>query len=206
MLNELRPTAARVLDPIGRGLARLGFSANAVTGIGSLGATVSALVLYPMGALFLGSLLVTFFVLFDMLDGAVARAQNRSNQWGAFLDSTLDRVADAAVFCGLLVWFVGGGDSRPFAALTLVCMVLAFLIPYIKARSEGLGVRCDVGIAERPVRLVIILTAVGVHGLGAPYVLAVGLWLLAGVSAVTVLQRVLETWNRLSDPQSSTGG
>lgn len=140
-----------------------------------------------------------------MLDGAVARANDADSQWGAFLDSTLDRVADAAIFCGLLIWFVGAGDNPVFAGLTLACLVLGFLIPYVKARSEGLGVRCDVGIAERGVRLIIVLTAVGIHGLGVPYVLAVGLWLLAGLSLLTVAQRMLETRNRLTDPRPDTG-
>lgn len=200
MLKHLRPTVARVVDPIGRILARVGLTADVVTLLGTIGVVASALYFYPRGLLFLGSAVVTFFVLFDMLDGAVARAKDARNPWGAFLDSTLDRVADAAVFCGLLLWFIGPGDDRVLAGVTLVCMVAGALIPYVKARSEALGVRCDVGIAERTVRLVILLTAVGVHGLGVPYVLTAGLWLLAVLSIVTVVQRMLETRIRLTQP------
>jgi CDP-diacylglycerol---glycerol-3-phosphate 3-phosphatidyltransferase len=133
-------------------------------------------------------------VLFDILDGALARVKGTSGPFGAFLDSTLDRVADAAIFGGLACYFVlhghGRGD-RVMAAVALFCLVSGALVSYVKARAQSLGLNGDVGIAERPERMVIGLVAIGLSGLGVPFILPVGLWLLAALSAVTFGQRVL---------------
>ncbi|RCV51037.1 phosphatidylinositol phosphate synthase [Marinitenerispora sediminis] len=204
MLRILRPALARLLHPIGRGLARLGVTPNMVTLVGTAGVVVSALFFYPRGDLYVGTLVITVFVLFDMLDGAVARATGTTSKWGAFLDSTLDRLSDAAVFSGLLLWFMTEGDDPVLAGVALFCMVGGFGVSYIKARAEGLGVNCDVGVAERTERLIVVLVAVGLHGLGVPYVLAGGLWLLAVLSAVTIVQRLVETRARLLE--ASTAG
>jgi CDP-diacylglycerol--glycerol-3-phosphate 3-phosphatidyltransferase len=132
-----------------------------------------------------------FFVMADMLDGALARVKGTTGVFGAFLDSTLDRVADAAVFGGLAAWFVLGGHSKLMAGVALFCLVSGALVSYAKARAEGLGLRCDVGLAERTERLLIGLVAAGLAGLGVPYVLSAGLWILAVASAITFVQRVL---------------
>jgi CDP-diacylglycerol--glycerol-3-phosphate 3-phosphatidyltransferase len=131
----------------------------------------------------------TFFVVADMLDGVLARIKGTSGAWGAFLDSTLDRISDAAVFAGLAIWLARTGQGV-LAVVALFCLVAGGLVSYAKARAEGLGVRCDVGIAERTERLLIGLTSAGLSGLGVPYVLAVGLWVLAVLSTVTFGQRV----------------
>ncbi|NKY97669.1 phosphatidylinositol phosphate synthase [Nocardiopsis alborubida] len=196
---------SRVTTPLGRSLARLGLTPNIVTIVGALGVVVSALYFYPQGQLYAGSVVVTVFVLFDMLDGAVARARDSASAFGAFLDSSLDRVADAAILAGLLWWFIGEGDDPLLAGLALFCLVSGFMVSYIKARAEGLGVNCDVGVAERTERLVVILVAVGLGGLDVPYVLAGGLWLLAAMSLLTVLQRLVETRARLNDPDYAEG-
>jgi CDP-diacylglycerol--glycerol-3-phosphate 3-phosphatidyltransferase len=194
MLNKLRPALARVLGPVGQALARTPLTPNAITIIGTVGVVASALSLYPTGHLFAGTVICTIFVLFDMLDGALARVKGTSGPFGAFLDSTLDRVADAAIFGGLACYFVlhghGRGD-RVMAAVALFCLVSGALVSYAKARAQGLGLNADVGIAERPERMVIGLVAIGLSGLGVPFVLPVGLWLLAAISAVTFGQRVL---------------
>jgi CDP-diacylglycerol--glycerol-3-phosphate 3-phosphatidyltransferase len=194
MLNKLRPALARVLGPVGQALARTPLTPNAITIIGTVGVAASALTLYPTGHLFAGTVICAIFVLFDMLDGALARVKGTSGPFGAFLDSTLDRVADAAIFGGLACYFVlqghGRGD-RVMAAVALFCLVSGALVSYAKARAQGLGLNADVGIAERPERMVIGLAAIGLSGLGVPFVLPVGLWLLAAVSAVTFGQRVL---------------
>jgi CDP-diacylglycerol--glycerol-3-phosphate 3-phosphatidyltransferase len=195
MLNKLRPALARVLGPVGQALARTPLTPNAITIIGTVGVAASALILYPLGHLFWGSFSCTIFVLADMLDGALARVKGTSGPFGAFLDSTLDRVADAAIFGGLTFYFFlhghGRGD-RVLAAVALFCLVCGALVSYAKARAQGLGLNADVGIIERPERMVIGLTAIGLSGLGVPYVLPVGLWLLAALSAVTFAQRVAE--------------
>jgi CDP-diacylglycerol--glycerol-3-phosphate 3-phosphatidyltransferase len=194
MLNKLRPALARVLGPVGQALARTPLTPNAITIIGTVGVVASALSLYPTGHLFAGTVICAIFVLFDMLDGALARVKGTSGPFGAFLDSTLDRVADAAIFGGLACFFVlhghGRGD-RVMAAVALFCLVSGALVSYAKARAQGLGLNADVGIAERPERMVIGLLAIGLSGLGVPFVLPVGLWLLAAISAVTFGQRVL---------------
>jgi CDP-diacylglycerol---glycerol-3-phosphate 3-phosphatidyltransferase len=191
MLNAIRPALDRVLVPAGRALARTPITPNALTVIGTVGVSAGALSLFPIGELFAGTMVCTFFVLADMLDGALARVKGTSGPWGAFLDSTLDRIADASVFGGLTLWFMLGGHSRLLAGVALFCLVSGGLVSYAKARAEGLGYRCDVGIAERSERLLIGLVAAGLAGLGVPYVLAIGLWALAALSAVTFGQRVI---------------
>jgi CDP-diacylglycerol--glycerol-3-phosphate 3-phosphatidyltransferase len=203
MLNAIRPALERVLTPAGRALARTPITPNAITVIGTLGVSAGALALFPAGELFAGTMVCTFFVLADMLDGALARVKGTSGPWGAFLDSTLDRVADASVFGGLMLWFMFGGHSRLLAGVALFCLVSGMLVSYAKARAEGLGYRCDVGIAERSERLLIGLVAAGLSGLGVPYVLAIGLWILAAASAVTFGQRVLAVRQAI---RAGTGG
>ncbi len=191
MLKALRPLLARLLDPVARALARTPITPNALTIIGTVGVSAGALALFPTGHLFAGTMVCWFFVIADMLDGALARVKGTTGVFGAFLDSTLDRVADAAVFGGLAAWFVLGGHSKLMAGVALFCLVSGALVSYAKARAEGLGLRCDVGLAERTERLLIGLVAAGLAGLGVPYVLSAGLWILAVASAITFVQRVL---------------
>jgi CDP-diacylglycerol--glycerol-3-phosphate 3-phosphatidyltransferase len=189
MLKRVRQPLQRVLGPLGAALARRGVSANVVTFVGTVLTTSAALVLYPRGDLFWGSFAITIFVLFDMVDGALARARGITGVWGAFLDSNLDRISDAAVFAGLIWWFAGRGDEPWLLGLSIFCLVSGNLISYARARAEGLGMRADIGIAERTERLIVILTATGVSGLGVPFIQAIGMWLLAAATTVTVAQR-----------------
>jgi CDP-diacylglycerol---glycerol-3-phosphate 3-phosphatidyltransferase len=191
MLKALRPLLARLLNPVASALARTPITPNALTIIGTVGVAAGALTLFPTGHLFAGTMVCWFFVTADMLDGALARVKGTTGVFGAFLDSTLDRVADAAVFSGLAAWFVLGGHSRLMAGVALFCLVAGTLVSYAKARAEGLGLRADVGLAERTERLLIALVAAGLAGLGVPYVLSAGLWVLAAASAFTFGQRVL---------------
>jgi CDP-diacylglycerol--glycerol-3-phosphate 3-phosphatidyltransferase len=208
MLNKLRPALARVLEPAGQALARTPLTPNAITVIGTLGVSAGALVLFPAGHLFAGTIVCTVFVLADMLDGALARVKGTSGSFGAFLDSTLDRVADAAIFAGLAAYFVLPGPGRPdrlLAALSLFCLISGVLVSYAKARAQGLGLNADVGIAERPERMVIGLVAIGLAGLGVPYVLPAGLWLLAAASTVTFGQRIAAVRAGASAAAASAG-
>jgi CDP-diacylglycerol--glycerol-3-phosphate 3-phosphatidyltransferase len=191
MLKVLRPFFARLLDPVAQALARTPITPNAITITGTAGVAAGALWLFPTGHLFAGTLVCWFFVMADMLDGALARVKGTTGVFGAFLDSTLDRVADASLFGGLAAYFVFGGHSRLLAGVAVFCLVSGALVSYAKARAEGLGLRCDVGLAERTERLIIALVATGLAGLGVPYVLSAGLWLLAAASAFTFGQRVL---------------
>jgi CDP-diacylglycerol---glycerol-3-phosphate 3-phosphatidyltransferase len=189
MLNLLRPALSRLLAPVAGALARTPVTPNAITLAGTAGVSAGALWLFPIGHLFAGTLVCWGFAMFDMLDGALARVKGGSGAWGAFLDSTLDRVGDAAVFAGLAIWLARSGQGA-LALVALFCLVAGGLVSYAKARAEGLGIRCDVGVAERSERLLIALVSAGLAGLGVPYVLAIGLWALAGLSALTFGQRV----------------
>ena len=132
------------------------------------------------------------FVMFDMVDGAVARAGGRGSRFGAVLDSSCDRVADAAVF-GALAWYFARHDQPALLLASLLCLVLGSLTSYIKARAEGAGFTCNVGIAERSERLIVVLVGTGLSdfpGLHVPYVQAIALWLLVAASTITVGQRI----------------
>lgn len=194
MLNRFaRVFATRLLTPLARLLLKVGVSPDVVTIVGTLGVCFGALFLYPRHEFLWGSLLIAVFALFDTLDGTMARLSGRSTKWGAYLDSTLDRVADSAIFGGLVLWYSGDGDKPYLAALALACLILGSVVSYAKARAEGLGMTANVGIAERAERLVVVLTATFLVGLGAPEaLLTVVLTLLALASLITVVQRMLE--------------
>src|SRR5687768_14325583 len=187
--SNVRPAVARFWAPVVARLARAGVTPDMVTITGSVGAVASAVFLIGNGWLFWGAFVVTVFVLLDMLDGALARARGGGSVFGAVLDSTGDRVADAAIFGALVWWFSGPGDNRLLVLLALICLVLGVLTSYIKARAEGVGLSCDVGIVERTERLILVLAGTGFAGLGVPYALHAGLWVLLVGSAVTVVQR-----------------
>ena len=189
MLNALRPALTRVLTPVADALAHTPVTPNAITITGTVGMVAGALWLFPTGHLFAGTLVCTGFVLADMLDGLLARVKGTTGAWGAFLDSTLDRISDAAVFAGLTIWLVRTGQEG-LAWVALFCLVAGMMVSYAKARAEGLGIPCNVGVAERTERLLITLVAAGLTGLGVPYVLTIGLWALAVLSVVTFGQRV----------------
>src|SRR5690606_36809207 len=145
---------------------------------------------YPTSHPLAGTLVIALFVLTDSLDGTMARLSGRSGPWGAFLDSTLDRFADAAIFAGLVVWFTGAGDHRPTALLALSSLVLGSIVLYSRAAAEGLGLTASVGIAERADRLAVVLVATASVGIAAPVVvLTVALGLLSFASLVTIGQR-----------------
>ncbi len=194
MLNRYaRAFVTKVLNPVAGLLVRLGVSPDAVTVVGTLGVAAGALVFYPRGEFLVGTLVIAVFVFADTLDGIMARRLGRSSSWGAYLDSTLDRVGDAAVFGGLVLWYAGDGADTAMAALALACLILGSVVSYAKARAEGLGMTANVGIAERADRLVVVLVATGLTGLFdlPTAVLGVVLGLLALASLVTVVQRVL---------------
>lgn len=193
MLNlRVRPALGRLVDPVAAGLLRTGVSPDAVTVTGTLGVVLGSLVFFPRGMMFTGTAVVFFFVLTDLLDGTMARMRGTSGKFGAWLDSTCDRIADAAIFGGLVLWFTGDGDSRTMAAVALFCLVAGGVVSYAKARAEGLGLRCDVGLAERAERLILVLAGTLLAGLGLDVALDVLLWVLAAASAVTVVQRLVE--------------
>jgi CDP-diacylglycerol---glycerol-3-phosphate 3-phosphatidyltransferase len=205
MLDRIaRAGATRVLTPVARGLLKIGLTPDAVTFIGTAGVMFGALAFYPRGEFFVGTLVITAFVFSDNMDGIMARLSGRTSPWGAFLDSVLDRFGDAAIFIGLALWFAGGGDNDRMAALCLACLALAAIVSYTKARAESLGYTANVGIAERPDRLVATLLTVGLVGLfDLPMVvLEVVLWLIVAAIAWTVVQRVREVRRQAFPPSA----
>lgn len=189
--RHARGVTTRVFTPVARALLRAGVSPDAVTVAGTLGVSLGALVLFPAGQLFWGTLFITVFVFSDLVDGIMAREAGATGPWGAFLDSTLDRVQDAAVFLGLCVWGFGVGAEPAVGVLAAGCLALGMLVSYVRAKAEALGFTANVGLAERAERLVATLVAAGLTGLGLPpAVLTATLGLLAVASLVTVAQRV----------------
>lgn len=191
MMEHLRAAMTAVLSPVAKLLLRLGVGPDAVTLVGTLGVCAGALVFFPQGRLVTGVLVITAFVFSDLIDGHMARLSERTTRFGAFLDSTLDRLGDAAVFGGLAVFFAGPGDDKTSFILALVCLVMGAVTSYARARAESLGFSCHVGIAERADRLVTILVCTGLSGLfEQPWLLTAALWVLAVASTITVGQRI----------------
>jgi CDP-diacylglycerol--glycerol-3-phosphate 3-phosphatidyltransferase len=200
MLNVLaRARISRVLDPIGAALARAGVSPDVVTVVGTIGVVVGSLVFVARGELLIGMLVVSVSVLTDMLDGAIARARGRTSSWGAFLDSTMDRIADGAAFGSLAFWLATEGRKSE-AAAALFCLVAGVIVSYAKARAEGLGLRCDVGIAERSERLIIAGFGALLEVFGVPHGLEVVLWLLTVLAVITIGQRMHVVWKQTREP------
>lgn len=188
-----RATFAGITEPVARALLRVGLTADIVTAVGTVGTVAGALILFPRGQLFAGTLVVWFFVHFDMLDGAMARRCGGGSAFGAVLDATCDRISDGAVFCGLAWWAAFGVNQPSLVAATLICLVTSQVISYIKARAEASGLRGDGGYIERPERLIIVLAGAGLSdfpGLTLPWALPVAMWSLAAASVITCGQRL----------------
>ena len=181
-----------MLAPFVNLFVRLGISPDAVTLVGTLGVTAGALVFFPQGKLLTGVLVITAFVFSDLVDGAMARVTGRTSKFGAFFDSTLDRIGDGAIFGGLVLYFAGPGDSYLYLCLTLYCLVMGAVTSYARARAESLGMQAKGGIAERADRLVAILVMTGLGALfGWPILMELTIWVLAVANTVTVIQRVV---------------
>src|SRR3954453_8257608 len=188
-----RPQINKVIEPVARRLAGWGVTPDALTVIGTLGVAGGALGFYPRGEFFVGTLVISAFVFSDVLDGAVARVRGTSGPWGAFLDSTLDRVGDGAIFGALALWYAGDGDSTMMCAVAIYDLVAGAVTSYAKARAESLGMTCNVGIAERSERLITILALTGLSGLyEGPVLICVAVWGVAVATTITVVQRIVE--------------
>jgi CDP-diacylglycerol--glycerol-3-phosphate 3-phosphatidyltransferase len=182
-------------------LVRCHVSPNVVTVAGTAVTTVIALTLFPLGRLWLGAVVLGLFATTDALDGTMARIKGTASDFGAFLDSTLDRVSDAAMLAGLTVYLARTGRVIGVAA-GVAAIAASAIVPYARARAEALGYKASVGIAERSDRLIATLVAAFLTGVGLPWwVLAGGLGLVALGSLITVGQRLAAVWR-----QARTGG
>ena len=188
-----RAAYTKLSRPMARTALRAGLTPDGVTIIGTAGSVLGALALFPIGQLFVGWLVIGTFALADMLDGAMARERGYGTRFGAVLDATCDRIADGAIFCGLLWWATFGLHNAPLAIATMICLVTSQVISYIKARAEASGLRADGGLIERPERLIIVLLGAALSDLPfypLPWVLDAAMWLLAAGSMLTVAQRL----------------
>ncbi len=195
--SAFKPAVNRFIEPIARLAIRAGITPNAVTLGGTVGTAISAMYFYPKGELFIGTLVIVFFVLSDLFDGAIARlSETGASAWGGFLDSTCDRISDAVILGSLTIYCII--EDQAVYPVVIGTIVLGFLISYIRAKAEAFGISCTVGIAERTERLIVALTAIGFHGLGVPYILATLMWLLFLISAITVIQRLVVVYRGLA--------
>jgi len=207
--------AGTVLHPVVRLFLKLGISPDTVTLVGTIGVAAGALAFFPRGELLVGVLVITAFVFSDLIDGRMAREMGRQSRFGAFWDSTLDRIGDGAIFGGLALYFAGPGDSYLYLCVTLWCLVMGSVTSYARARAESLGMDAKGGIAERADRLVSILVMTGLGAIfDLPILMHVTLWALAFASTYTVAFRVLKVRRQAlaldartaaGDPESMAG-
>lgn len=190
MLNvKIRGLWDKVMTPVGNALGRSGLTPNFVTALG-VGVQVVVAYFVLTGKLVTAGLVAIVAALLDTVDGAIARARGLGTKFGAFLDSTTDRIADALVLLSIAWLYLAPSsssleDRRLVGGLALAAFVLSFLVSYVKARAEGLGFDCNVGLIERAERLIIVIV-----GLVFNSILAIALGLLALASLVTLLQRI----------------
>jgi CDP-diacylglycerol--glycerol-3-phosphate 3-phosphatidyltransferase len=195
--SALKPAVTRLINPVARLAIRVGITPDAVTIFGALGVVISSAYFFSRESYFVGSAVVSFFVLSDLFDGAMARlSEQGASHWGGFLDSTVDRITDFSITIAILIPLIRHDDKLSY--LGLVTLVTGFLIPYIRAKAESFSIPCSVGIAERTERLMIILTAVALEGLGVSFALAIGFWILAILGVITVFQRMRTVYVGLS--------
>jgi CDP-diacylglycerol--glycerol-3-phosphate 3-phosphatidyltransferase len=187
--SSWREPVGKIIDPIARLLIKMRISANVISIIGGVGASISALFFFPKGDFLIGVIAVTIFALFDLFDGTVARLSAKgTSKWGAALDSTLDRISDSAILIGGFIYIQKNNDS--LSTYFLIALVAGFLVSYIKARAESLAIKCDGGVAERTERLIIILAAYALFDLGVSSAIEFGIYLLSILSVITVAQRL----------------
>ena len=199
-----RSVARVIFTPPAQLLIRLKVTADIVTLTGTALTVGAALWLLPTGHLWQAGLVLGALVCTDALDGTMARLTGTSTKWGAFLDSTLDRLADAAVFGGIVLYFAFRGE-RIGAASALAALVLGAVVSYARARAEGLGLHATVGIAERSDRLILALVPTFITGIGANrWVLIGAMMLISLLSTITIIQRAHTVWaqghNQPPDP------
>ena len=212
MLEHLRAPFKKLIEPLAKALISIGLTANAVTVIGTIGTIVVAFVTGITGWLFAGAVVLTLLVLADSLDGSIAKLTTGDTQFGAFLDSTLDRIADWALLAGVIVFFILHADwwydisrSSPDyiswvgVGAAMVSMMTSFVTSYARARAESVGFEVKNGIATRADRLVIILVGMAITGLTHHGLwLAIDMVLLAVLGVATVFQRVLEARRQMA--------
>lgn len=187
--TKAKNISTAIVQPFAKLFIKLKISADVITFIGTLGVCVSSIIYFSSGQFLVGSLLFTFFVGFDALDGTMARMLNKKSKWGAFFDSVMDRVADGVVLASFSFYFITQENTMLFL-ISLFALITSEIVSYTKARAEGLGLNCDTGIAERPERVLIIIFGTLLTGIGISTAIQWSIWILAIVSLITLIQRM----------------
>jgi CDP-diacylglycerol--glycerol-3-phosphate 3-phosphatidyltransferase len=190
----LRAPVTRVVEPTARALTKRKVTPNQVTLVGAIGTCATSLIFFTRGELFVGTFAMLIFIFSDLVDGTMARLSGASSKFGAFLDSTSDRVVDATLIGSITYYLFTIDDSLQIVAW--FALTGGFLVSYVKARAEASGFTCEGGFAERPERTIILLVSTGFAGLGVGYILAAGIWLIAITSFLTVGFRVIQVWRQ----------
>lgn len=206
MLNSVRDGWHRLVTPLAKALLRAGVAVNAVTWLGAIATCVVALVFFPRGWLWQGVAVQLLFVLSDTLDGTMARLSGQETTWGAFLDSTLDRIADGALFAGVILYYAGVGDSLLWTGMGLGALVSAQVTSYAKARGEAVGLSVEGGLVTRADRVTLLLLGVLLTGVGWAWALPAALSYLCVAGLLTVLQRMAKVHRAARDSDSSQEG
>lgn len=195
MTGLLKEKGRFLITPIARGFIKLGLGATALTLLGLVAAAVAGS-LFALGHIRLAAVAVLVSGILDSADGTVARLSGRVTRAGAFADSAVDRYCEAVIFFGLLIHYLRE-DTFLLVLLTFVAMSGAFMVSYMRARLEGLGKECRVGLLEREDRVIVLAIGGLVGGIG----IQVALWVLAVFSHYTALQRVRYATRSLRDSE-----
>ena len=185
MLGYYKAPLHRVFEPVARLLFRARVRPNHLTVLG-LGVSIAAAYVFSVGRLRWGAALLAVAGLFDFFDGAVARLAGSDSDYGAFLDSVVDRYSDLAVLLGILVFYQQAADTFG-AVLTMATLAGTVMVSYTKARAQSIGVRCEIGVMERPERLIALIAAATFH------LLTPVMALLALLTNLTAIQRIVYT-------------
>lgn len=190
---HLKPSVVRIITPLCRALLRIGVTPDLMTILGTSVVVIGSFTLLAKGKLLASLIIIGFALLTDLLDGTMARISTHGpSTWGNFLDSTLDRVSDAAILIGLTLYLHGQDDS--LFIVTIITIPLSTLVSYTRAKAESLQIECKGGFAERTERLVILGIAGILHLIGVAWAIDAGVWVLLIVTAFTVIQRMAIVW------------
>jgi len=184
LINIRRNLAYRITDPMVRILSKSGITPNALTFI-NLALNIVAAYVIATGHLLLGGVLVLVAGLFDLLDGALARFTKQTTRFGAILDSVADRISEAAILCGLLIWYIPQEEASLEIVLIFVVLIGSFLVSYIRARAEGLGWQCQVGLFTRAERVIVLAIGLLINQI------FIALCVLVIFVFITVVQRLI---------------
>lgn len=196
--DRVKEGVRATLAPVVRMALALHITPNTVTVIGFLIVVVAAVVV-GTGGLLAGAIIVTAGSLLDAVDGALARASGGGTPFGGFLDSTLDRAAEAILYTGIAAYYLSGPEPTWPVIAALVALAGSFMVSYTRARAEGIGLTAAIGLAPRAERIVLIVLGLGLAGFGLAGALLVILWLIGVLTVATTIQRILHVW-RLTTP------